>query len=414
MPLISPKNTIQDTRDLHCDLRSFFEFNRFTGTEERRFSGIRVPVYENEFWTSKQRDGHSIHEVSYRACYKPQLPRFFIERFCKANDLVYDPFMGRGTTLIEAQIHGCRAVGNDVNPLTRVLAAPRLQPPTLAAIEKRLHEVTLEKPDAVDPDLLVFFASETLDEIYGWRTYFRQRKESDSFDSIDAWIQMVACGRLTGHSRGFFSVYTLPPNQATSVKAQRRINEKRNQTPEYRSTKDRILRKSKQLLRHSLPKCFARSDNKIINESADHTEEIMTNSVSLVVTSPPFLDTVDYVQDNWLRMWFCQVELDSNRIWQLKSLDDWVSRMTDVFVELRRVLKPNGFVAFEVGEIRNGVLLLENEVVKAGLKAGLLPECIIINSQNFTKTANCWGVSNNKKGTNSNRIVILKKKGKRN
>ena len=57
------------------------------------------------------------------------------------------------------------------------------------------------------------------------------------------------------------------------------------------------------------------------------------------------------------------------------------------------------------------VLLLENEVVRAAFEAGLIPECIMINSQNFTKTANCWGVSNNKKGTNSNRIVVLKKDG---
>jgi hypothetical protein len=35
---------------------------------------------------------------------------------------------------------------------------------------------------------------------------------------------MVAVNRLTGHSPGFFSVYTLPPNQAVSVKAQQKIN----------------------------------------------------------------------------------------------------------------------------------------------------------------------------------------------
>ena len=36
---------------------------------------------------------------------------------------------------------------------------------------------------------------------------------------------MIALNRLTGHSPGFFSVYTLPPNQAVSVKAQKRINQ---------------------------------------------------------------------------------------------------------------------------------------------------------------------------------------------
>ncbi len=404
------KTIFSDTRDLHYELRTFHEFNRPTGTEERSFADLRIPLYENEFWTSKQRDGHSLHEVSYRACYKPQLPAFFIQRLCRPECVVYDPFMGRGTTLIEAQLHGCRAIGNDINPLSGILAAPRLCPPAFGEIEKRMAQVELPAVSNVDCDLMVFFETNTLRELYGWRAYFRQRKETNSFDAVDAWIQMVACNRLTGHSPGFFSVYTLPPNQATSLKAQLKINQKRNQVPEYRNTRKLILKKSKQLLKHPLPKCFTRDDAKIFHESADETRGIPSDSVDLVVTSPPFLDTVDYVQDNWLRMWFCEVEIEGGRIWQLKSLQDWIARMTNVLVELRRILKPNGLVAFEVGEIRKGILLLENEVVRAGFEAGLTPECIMINSQNFTKTANCWGVSNNTKGTNSNRIVILKKK----
>ena len=35
----------------------------------------------NEFWTAKQRQANSIHEISYRACYKPQLPNIFIDIF---------------------------------------------------------------------------------------------------------------------------------------------------------------------------------------------------------------------------------------------------------------------------------------------------------------------------------------------
>jgi hypothetical protein len=66
-------------------------------------------------------------------------------------------------------------------------------------------------------------------------------------------------------------------------------------------------------------------------------------------------------------------------------------------------------VAFEVGEVRKGTLKLEEAVVRVGREAGLTPECIMINTQNFTKTSNCWGISNMKHGTNSNRIVVLRK-----
>ena len=366
---------------------------------------IYVPTHEGEFWTAKQRAGHSLHEISYRACYKPQLPAYFIQKFCKPDAVVYDPFMGRGTTLIEAQLHGHRVIGNDVNPLSKVLTQPRLNPPTLMEIEERLQKVNLSTDAAIDPEFLVFFHEKTLGEIYGWRTYFQQPQ----LDTVDAWLQMVACSRLTGHSKGFFSVYTLPPNLATSVAAQRKINAKRNQQPEYRDTKALILRKSKQLLRHSLPSHFWRDEVPVLlTESADNTPHIADASVDLVVTSPPFLDTVDYAQDNWLRMWFCGIEMDAGKMWQFTSLDAWGARMRDVFVELRRVLRPEGRIAFEVGEIRNGSLPLEHEVLRAAVETDLVPEMLLINSQEFTKTANCWGVSNNKKGTNSNRIVVLK------
>ena len=366
---------------------------------------VHLPVSVDEFWIAKQRAGHSIHEVSYRACYKPQLPAYFIQKYCGAESVIYDPFMGRGTTLIEAQLHGHRVIGNDVNPLSKVLTSPRLNPPRLAEIEKRLAEIQLPTPDEIDEELLVFFHEGTLQEIYGWRSYFRQ----EQLDPVDAWLQMVACGRLTGHSPGFFSVFTLPPNLATSVASQRRINKKRNQKPEYRGTKALIYRKSKQLLRHSFPACFWRDDAILLTESADCTPQIAGESVDLVVTSPPFLDTIDYMRDNWLRMWFCGIEIEPGKIWQLKSLENWVARITDVFVELRRILKPGGKIAFEVGEVRKGTIFLEDAVAKASLDAGLIPEELVINMQDFTKTANCWGVSNNKRGTNSNRIVILKK-----
>ena len=83
--------------------------------------------------------------------------------------------------------------------------------------------------------------------------------------------------------------------------------------------------------------------------------------------------------------------------------------MTRVFAELKRILEPGGFVAFEVGEVRGGTILLESLVVPAAAEAGLEPLMVLVNDQVFTKTSNCWGVENLKKGTNTNRIVLLRK-----
>ena len=84
------------------------DFRAFGKATEERVEGA-IPYLVNEFWTAGQRQAHSIHEVSYRACFKPQLPEFFIERLTSLGDAVYDPFMGRGTTPVQAALMGRRA-----------------------------------------------------------------------------------------------------------------------------------------------------------------------------------------------------------------------------------------------------------------------------------------------------------------
>lgn len=399
---------------LHSEVVRFNEFEKTTSCLEFPDPAVDIPVYINEFWTSKQRAAHSLHEVSYRACFKPQLPRFFITRLTGENDLVYDPFMGRGTTVIEAALLNRVPVGCDINPLSQILTSPRLNPPEIVEIQERLQSIDLQKPQEIWDDLLVFYHPETLRSITNLREYLLKKEKYGEIDRVDAWIRMVATNRLTGHSRGFFSVYTLPPNQAVSVDSQRKINEKRSQTPPWRDVKAIILRKSRSLLRKLkrseatlLQSIFTRT--RLITSSADHTPEIQDNTVNLVVTSPPFLDVVDYHQDNWLRCWFNGIDTGGVNIWHLSNPGAWQEKMTDLFKELKRILVPGGYVAFEVGEVRNGKIFLETLVVPAALTAGLIPEMVIVNSQAFTKTSNCWGVDNLKKGTNTNRIILLRR-----
>ena len=66
-------------------------------------------------------------------------------------------------------------------------------------------------------------------------------------------------------------------------------------------------------------------------------------------------------------------------------------------------------VAFEVGEIRKGSIKLDEEIVPLGEKLGFTTELVMINTQEFTKTSNIWGVTNNDSGTNTNRIVVFKR-----
>jgi hypothetical protein len=429
------------------ELAAFCEFGQPTRCVSTSFldpSGARceTPTFVNEFWTARQRQASSLHEVSYRACFKPQLPRFFVERLTRPGEVVYDPFMGRGTTPVEAALLGRVPWGNDINPLSLTFTRPRLRPPSLEEIAARLKEINLADHDEFPEDLLVFYHPDTLREICALKKYFlgarlsepqhvptnETLKSSNTFgpcgsaaarsaallDPVDDWLCMVALNRLTGHSAGFFSVYTLPPNQAVSVQSQRKINEKRQQTPPRRDVARLILKKSKQLLGDVSPPvrstlAHVAGQARFLNAAADSTRELPANGVSLVVTSPPFLDVVQYADDNWLRCWFLGIDPKSVKLTVPIKLEAWREEMTKVFRELRRLLKPGGHVAFEVGEVHAGKTKLEDHVLPAGVAAGLEPVLVLINEQKFTKTANCWGVDNMAKGTNTNRVVLFRK-----
>jgi len=404
---------------LEGELRDFRLFGKATSvghTQATLHDGriIGVPTYENEFWTARQRAAHSLHEVSYRACFKPQLPRFFVQRLTRPGARVYDPFMGRGTTLLEAALMGRRPMGCDINPLSSALVRPRFFPPTIGEVAHRLRSIDLTDHDEFPAELLVFFHPETLREICALKKHLLRVEREGSLDHVDDWIRMVAINRLTGHSKGFFSVYTMPPNQAVSIESQRRINDRRGQAPPRRDVARIILKKSASLLsdcdqgtRDLLKR--ARDSLVLLARDAAHTPEIPDESVHLVVTSPPFLDVVDYATDNWLRCWFIGLDVMNVPISILKGLEGWRDKMREVFRELRRVLSPGGYVAFEVGEVRGGRIRLEEQVIPEAAGVGLDPALVLINSQSFTKTANCWGVENNLKGTNTNRVVLLRR-----
>ena len=374
---------------------------------------MKPPVQAGEFWTSGQRRAHSLHEISYRGCFKPQLAGFFIQKFTKPGDFVCDPFMGRGTTPLEAALLGRIAVGIDANPIGEMLVQPRLNPPKKCEIEKRLKEIPWKPPSPLREDLLVFYHLQTLEKITALQDYLFERQSCGELDAVDAWIRLVALNRLSGHSAGFFSVRTMPPNQAVPIARQIVINARNHQLPTYRDVAELILKKSTALLRDlaadqkNLLANLAK-EHRIGSGLAERLDHLESESVHLIVTSPPFLNVVNYRQDNWLRCWFAGV--DPNRIPKLtSSVPQWTENISLAIREMLRILKPRGHIAIEVGEIKQGQIKMEDFIVDAGSRCGISPKEIYLNQQSFTKTSHCWGIENNKSGTNTNRIVVFQK-----
>jgi tRNA G10 N-methylase Trm11 len=321
-----------------------------------------------------------------------------------------DPFGGRGTTTIEANLQGHHAIHNDVNPVSIFLAESRKEiPPTDKLIDK-LNSLDLKskvKESEEDKDLLNFYHKDTLKEIKNLKKIFLEDKSPEM-----KYLMLTALSRLHGHSTGFFSIYTFP-QVSISPEAQAKNNIKRNQIPEYREVKSRILNKLSKDLKQALPPFYHEFSrhNLYTNHASNTMSSIQDSIVDLVVTSPPFLDKVDYVKDNWLKAWF--LDYPQNHVPGMSmhtSLKEWEKFIHSTLKEASRVMKKNGRFIMEVGEVKYGkeIVNLDEVIIRSSINTGMEWEVTYINSQKFTKLSNCWNVSNNTLGTNTNRCVVFR------
>lgn len=67
-------------------------------------------VLTTSLWTF-QRENSGVHNASYHGNFIPQIPRQLFTRYTKKGDWILDPFMGSGTSLIEAQRMGRNSIG---------------------------------------------------------------------------------------------------------------------------------------------------------------------------------------------------------------------------------------------------------------------------------------------------------------
>jgi len=371
-----------------------------------------------EFWTERQRQMHSLHYiVSYRASFKPELPEFFISRHSAPGQVVLDPFSGRGTTALQANLMGRAAYASDVNPMSERVAWPKCHPVPVEAVAEALHAIDLD-PDTPVPgedEFSMFYHPRTFREITGLKAHLHANR-SDA----DRFVELVAPSRLHGHSTGFFSVYSFPQISVAPAN-QRKINEQRRQAPDFRPVKPRILAKARRALADGAAARIREVAGRNRFETCDaRALSFPDGCCDLIVTSPPFLNKADYILDNWLELWFLGIPEEHVRrsVVQVASLSRWIDFLTPAIAEMGRVLRTGGVAVIEVGEVvhaRQTVHLDEVIVdIVGGLRAsgcGLAVERVMIHLQKFTKLANCFKVDNNLKGTNTHRLVVLRKVG---
>lgn len=244
---------------------------------------------------------HGLHK--YPAKFFPELPRWLIQRYSRGGDTVLDPFLGSGTTNVEALLLGRNSVGIDVDPFSRFLSkvkATALPGDELRASQRGLlRSILAYSPSEVaEGDIPMFpyrdrwFNREIVLEL----TYLRKAVQSlDAPDAVRDFFRVCLSSIIRAVSNA--------DDNCTRTVIRKKLNKK--------VAPGDALRRFARALLVGLPKMLEFSRRCPKGVSVAFPDDMDARSIGyqestfdLAVTSPPYANAVDYPRTHQLEMYW--------------------------------------------------------------------------------------------------------------
>jgi len=274
--------------------------------------------YTDESWDYRSADtkplSHGFH--TYPAMMIPQIAKRLIETYGKGAQVLLDPFMGSGTSLVEAKVHSqfTKAYGIDINPLARLIGKVKTTPMDIQILEKtasHLIEDIQQDMTAVDAGQRVIEPVYFKNVEYWFKPLVARdltiikKHINNSISCNDARIQQEL---INFFSVAFSEVVRSVSNTRNSEFKLFRMPERaleRHNPNTFLEFKKRIKYNIAHLaeLNQAAGSCVIQ----ILNEDTRTQTSIPAKSVDLVVSSPPYGDsktTVAYGQFSRLSLEF--------------------------------------------------------------------------------------------------------------
>jgi hypothetical protein len=262
--------------------------------------------------SEKARRRHALHAICpYLAMFPEDFVREHVEAYSREGEWVFDPFCGRGTTILESLLLGRNAAGSDLNPVAVCVSRAKAERPTLASVNSRIDGLEGEytqgpverweqERSSLSPFFRRAFYPTTLRELLFLRSGLSWRS-----DRADRFLAALALGSLHGEmdkSTAYFS-NQMPRTICLKPDYSLRYWRRNALFPKKRKVFEMLRQKAEYRLK-DLPKCRTGSVRMADARSVSSRFQGLSGKVSLVVTSPPYLNVTRYDEDQWLRLWF--------------------------------------------------------------------------------------------------------------
>jgi len=293
----------------------------------------------------------TFHQIApYIGRMKTSMARALIEMVTHRGDLIVDPFCGCGVVTLEAAANGRRVVGGDWNPYAVLLTQAKLFPPaSLRAAEHRLGDLwSLACQKYSGQDLRTvpawvrrFFHPETLRSALAFR--------DACVDKKDDFLLACLLGILHHQRPGFLSY---PSSHLVPYLRDRKFP--RLSFPEMYEERDVLTR-----LEAKVRRMFRRPPD-MYTESRrvfkiDAREFPRIRGIKAVITSPPYMNELDYVRDNRLRLWFIERSLPQGLELVGRNREQaFTALLKTVCVRLAPNVEHGGYLVLVVGGATRG------------------------------------------------------------
>ena len=429
--------------------------------EIRNENFSQIPIEQEWSFSDKTRKdtAYITHGYyTYPAKFIPQLSSKIIKDYSQKDDIIIDPFMGSGTTIVESVVNHRIGIGTDINEIAVLLSKVKSTPIEHKLLVNEFSNLTFN---------LQFKLNGNFDQ-----ELYNAKKDIKLPERIDYWFKPHIKDKLiiilssileieNNDIRDFFLISFAQILKSCSIWLQKSVKptrdaNKREIDPIYKFEwqAKRMIKKHKEfnhILQDEIKKSI--KDYRVVRNNDARNLPCNDNKATLIVTSPPYVTSYEYADLHQLSsLWFGYLNelsifrkkfigssarkrkriniqskiaemiiLELGKSKKSKEVENYFADMLESFLEMKRVLKIGGKIAIVIGNTKlKGVKILNAEVFKEQLEnigfrthkiihreipSKMLPSTRDPKTGKFTKTTN-----NNKKLVYPTEFILIMEK----